>query len=79
MIALGGLDLLISRLEAGDARESRHCIALLTTCIQDDGSCRHYLADNLKKEPLVQLLVGNQKKASSASLNLMSELVCLNR
>lgn len=79
MIALGGLDLLISRLEAGDARESRHCIALLTTCIRADGSCRHYLADNLKKEPIVQLLVGNQKKASATSLNLMSELVCLNR
>ncbi|CAO2037301.1 unnamed protein product [Urochloa humidicola] len=79
MIALGGLDLLISRLEAGDARESRHCIALLTTCIQADGSCRQYLADNLKKEPIVQLLVGNQKKASAAALNLTSELVCLNR
>ncbi|KAK8461633.1 hypothetical protein SEVIR_1G072900v4 [Setaria viridis] len=79
MIALGGLDLLISRLEAGDARESRHCIALLTTCIQADGSCRHYLADNLKKEPIVQLLVGNQKKASAAALNFISELVCLNR
>ncbi|RLN08663.1 hypothetical protein C2845_PM11G15430 [Panicum miliaceum] len=79
MIALGGLDLLISRLEAGDARESRHCIALLTTCIRADGSCRHYLADNLKKELIVQLLVGNQKKASAAALNLMSDLVCLNR
>ncbi|PUZ74248.1 hypothetical protein GQ55_1G049100 [Panicum hallii var. hallii] len=79
MIALGGLDLLISRLEAGDARESRHCIALLTTCIQADGSCRHYLADNLNKEPIVQLLVGNQKKASAAALILLSELVCLNR
>ncbi|KAG2656262.1 hypothetical protein PVAP13_1KG070900 [Panicum virgatum] len=79
MIALGGLNLLISRLEAGDARESRHCIALLTTCIRADGNCRHYLADNLKKEPIVQLLVGNQKKASAAALNLMSELICLNR
>ncbi|KAJ1278049.1 hypothetical protein BS78_04G050300 [Paspalum vaginatum] len=79
MIALGGLDLLISRLEADDARESRHCITLLTTCIQADGSCRNYLADNLKKEPIVQLLVGNQKKASAAALNLMSELLCLNR
>lgn len=79
MIALGGLDLLIGRLGAGDARESRHCIALLTTCVQADGSCRHYLADSLKKEPLVQLLAGNQRKASAASLNLMSELVCLNR
>lgn len=79
MIALGGLDLLMSRLEVGDARESRICISLLTSCVQADGSCRYYLADNLKKEPLVQLLVGNQKKASAAALNLMSELTCLNR
>ncbi|KAF7078374.1 hypothetical protein CFC21_082822 [Triticum aestivum] len=79
MIALGGLDLLMSRLEVGDARESRICISLLTSCVQADGSCRFYLSDHLKKEPLVQLLVGNQKKASAAALNLMSELTCLNR
>ncbi|KAL6888729.1 hypothetical protein ACP4OV_009755 [Aristida adscensionis] len=79
MIALGGLDLLMSRLEVGDARESKNCISLLTSCVQADGSCRHYLVDNLKKEPIVRLLVGNQKKASAAALNLMSELVCLNR
>uniref|UniRef100_A0ACD5YNU0 Uncharacterized protein n=1 Tax=Avena sativa TaxID=4498 RepID=A0ACD5YNU0_AVESA len=78
MIALGGLDLLMSRLEVGDARKSKICISLLTTCIQADGSCRHYLADNLKKEPVVQLLVRNQKP-SAAALNLMSELTCLNR
>uniref|UniRef100_M8AYX3 E3 ubiquitin-protein ligase LIN n=1 Tax=Aegilops tauschii TaxID=37682 RepID=M8AYX3_AEGTA len=79
MIALGGLDLLMSRLEVGDARESRICISLLTSCVQADGSCRYYLSDHLKKEPLVQLLVGNEKKASAAALNLMSELTCLNR
>ncbi|GJM90303.1 hypothetical protein PR202_ga06570 [Eleusine coracana subsp. coracana] len=79
MIALGGLDLLMSRLDVGDARESKTCISLLTSCIQADGSCRHYLADNLKKEPIVRLLVGNQKKASAAALNMISELVCLNR
>uniref|UniRef100_A0A0D9VCM9 Uncharacterized protein n=1 Tax=Leersia perrieri TaxID=77586 RepID=A0A0D9VCM9_9ORYZ len=79
MIALGGLDLLMNRIDGSDSRESKKCISLLTSCIQADGSCRHYLVDNLKKEPLVQLLVGNQKKASAAALNLMSELVCLNR
>ncbi|XP_062218293.1 putative E3 ubiquitin-protein ligase LIN-1 [Phragmites australis] len=79
MIALGGLDLLISRLEVSDARESKNCISLLTSCIQADGSCRHYLADRLKKEPIVRLLAGNHKKASAAALNMMSELVCLNR
>ncbi|KAK3152228.1 hypothetical protein QOZ80_2BG0156120 [Eleusine coracana subsp. coracana] len=79
MIALGGLDLLMSRLGVGDARESKTCISLLTSCIQADGSCRHYLADNLKKEPIVRLLVGNQKKASAVALNMISELVCLNR
>ncbi|KAL6629905.1 hypothetical protein ACP70R_029670 [Stipagrostis hirtigluma subsp. patula] len=79
MIALGGLDLLMSRLEVGDGRESKNCISLLSSCIQADGSCRHYIADNLKKEPIVRLLVGNQKKATSAALNFISELVCLNR
>ncbi|KAG8069870.1 hypothetical protein GUJ93_ZPchr0006g43068 [Zizania palustris] len=79
MIALGGLDLLMNRINGGDSRESKKCIALLMSCIQADGSCRHYLVDNLNKEPIVQLLVGNQKKASAAALNLMSELVCLNR
>uniref|UniRef100_A0ACD5Z1H4 Uncharacterized protein n=1 Tax=Avena sativa TaxID=4498 RepID=A0ACD5Z1H4_AVESA len=78
MIALGGLDLLMSILEFGDARESKICISLLTTCIQADGSCRYYLADNLKKEAVVQLLVRNQKP-SAAALNLLSELTCLNR
>ena len=78
MIALGGLDLLMSRLEIGDTRESKICISLLNTCIQADGSCRYYLSDNLKKEPVVQLLVRNQK-ASAAALNLMSELTCLTR
>jgi hypothetical protein len=78
LIALGGLDLLMNRLEVGDTRESKICISLLTSCIQADGSCRNYLADNMKKERVVQLLVQNQK-ASAAALNLMSELTCLNR
>ncbi|KAL5207062.1 hypothetical protein ABZP36_031497 [Zizania latifolia] len=79
MIALGGLDLLMNRIDGGYPSESKKCISLLTSCIQADGSCRHYLVDNLKKEPIVQLLVGNHQKASAAALNLMSELVCLNR
>ncbi|KAF0919424.1 hypothetical protein E2562_029456 [Oryza meyeriana var. granulata] len=79
MISLGGLDLLMNRIDGADSHESKKCISLLISCIQADGSCRHYLVDNLKKEPIVQLLVGNQKKASAAALNLLSELVCLNR
>jgi hypothetical protein len=53
MIALGGLDLLISWLDVGNARENKICIALFTSCIQTDGSFRHYIADNLKKGPTV--------------------------
>ncbi|XP_006648350.3 putative E3 ubiquitin-protein ligase LIN-1 [Oryza brachyantha] len=79
MIALGGLDLLMNRIDGSDSRESKKCISLLISCIQADGSCRHYLVEKLKKEPIVQLLVGNQKKTSAAALNLLSELVCLNR
>ncbi|XP_073004624.1 putative E3 ubiquitin-protein ligase LIN-1 [Typha latifolia] len=79
MVSLGGLDILIRRLEMGDARERKSSVSLLTTCIQADGSCRHFLATNIKKEAVVQLLLGNQLKSSGAALTLLSELVCLNR
>ncbi|CAD5183030.1 unnamed protein product [Musa acuminata subsp. malaccensis] len=78
LVALGGLDLLIRRLEAGDAQESRNCASLLARCIRADGSCRQYLAMNIKKTPIVQLL-GNQQKSHGSAISLLSELLCLNR
>jgi hypothetical protein len=75
MIALGGLALLISQLDVGHARENKICVTLLTSCIQANESCRHYIADNLKKGLIVQLLMGNHKKASVMALNMLSELV----
>lgn len=78
-VALGGLDLLMKRFEMGNARERRSCGSLLAACIRAEGRCRHYLADNIKKESIVQLLMGNQLKSSGSALTLLSELVCLNR
>ncbi|RWW80118.1 hypothetical protein BHE74_00011553 [Ensete ventricosum] len=78
LVALGGLDLLIRRLEAGDAQECRNCASLLARCIRADGSCREYLAMNIKKTPIIQLL-GNQQKSHGSAISLLSELLCLSR
>lgn len=79
MVALGGLDLLIRRLEMGDAHEKTTCASLLVTCIRADGSCRHYLAANVKKESIIQMLLGNQLRSNGIALSFLCELVCLNR
>nr|XP_010927102.3 putative E3 ubiquitin-protein ligase LIN [Elaeis guineensis] len=79
MVALGGLDLLIKRLEMGDAHDRKRCASLLVPCIQADGRCRDYLAGNIKKASIIQLLLGNQLKSKGSALFLLSELVCLNR
>ncbi|WOL03373.1 hypothetical protein Cni_G12093 [Canna indica] len=79
LVALGGLDLLMKRLEMGDAHESKNCASLLSRCIRADGSCREYVATNIKKAPIVHLLLGNQLKSTGTAITLLNELVCLNR
>ncbi|XP_020269622.1 putative E3 ubiquitin-protein ligase LIN-1 isoform X2 [Asparagus officinalis] len=79
IVALGGLSLLIKRLELGNEREKEICVSLLDTCIQADGSCRDYMVANIQKASLVQLFSGNQLKSDGSAISLLSELVCLNR
>lgn len=78
VVSLGGLRLLIRRLELGDSLEKKTAASLLYSCIQADGSCRHYLANNIKTAPILELLMGDQK-SSGFALSLLTELVCLNR
>ncbi|XP_042390991.1 putative E3 ubiquitin-protein ligase LIN-1 isoform X1 [Zingiber officinale] len=78
LVALGGLDLLMRRLEIGDSHET-HCASILARCVRADGSCREYLAENINKASIVQLLLCNQMKSNSSAITLLSEMVCLNR
>ncbi|XP_058072004.1 putative E3 ubiquitin-protein ligase LIN [Magnolia sinica] len=79
VVSLGGLKLLIRRLELGDSFERKVTVSLLMACIQADGSCRHYLASNIKKSSILELLLGSQRKSSAYTLSLLIELICLNR
>ncbi|XP_042477501.1 putative E3 ubiquitin-protein ligase LIN-1 [Macadamia integrifolia] len=82
VVSLGGLSLLIQRLEKGDTLSRMNAASIISCCIQADRSCRHYLADNLKKSCIIELLVlGNRSRSGNSEcvLSLLIELVCLHR
>ncbi|KAJ4981082.1 hypothetical protein NE237_031919 [Protea cynaroides] len=82
VVSLGGLSLLILKLEKGDTLGRMNAACIISSCIQADGSCRHYLAENINKSSILELLVlGNQSRSSDRDsvLSLLIELICLRR
>ncbi|KAF8412731.1 hypothetical protein HHK36_000700 [Tetracentron sinense] len=80
VVSLGGLSLLIRRIEIGEIHDRTSAASIISSCIRADGSCRHYLANNLNKASIIELLVlENKRKSSGSALTLLIELVCLNR
>ncbi|KAK9267132.1 hypothetical protein L1049_009551 [Liquidambar formosana] len=80
VVSLGGLSLLVRRLEKGDTHERNNAASIIYRCIRADGSCRNYIASNLNKSSVLELLVlGNQKKSNGSALSLLTELLCINR
>ncbi|KAL0398155.1 UNVERIFIED_CONTAM: hypothetical protein Sradi_2158800 [Sesamum radiatum] len=76
IILVGGLSLLVRRMGEGNSCEKSRAASVLHYCIQADGSCRHYLAKNLKKETVVSLLV-LERQSNSHALALLTELLRL--
>ncbi|KAG8385135.1 hypothetical protein BUALT_Bualt03G0010300 [Buddleja alternifolia] len=80
MISLGGLNLLVRRMDLGNTFEKSKAVSVLYICIQADGSCRHYLAKNLKKDAIISLLIpGKETNSQRHALALLIELLCLSR
>ena len=79
VVSQGGLRLLMSRMEAGEARERKISAALITTCVRADGSCREFLAATLSKASILELLLGNQLKSKGSGISLLVELMKLKR
>ncbi|XP_031744416.1 putative E3 ubiquitin-protein ligase LIN-2 isoform X3 [Cucumis sativus] len=80
LIALGGLSLLLRRLERGEIEERKNSVSIISCCIQADGSCRNYLAENLNKASLLELVVHESNKNSDrGGLALLVDLLCLSR
>lgn len=80
VISLGGLNLLAQQIERGDTHERTNAALIMSCCIRADGSCRNFLAENLNKASLLELIVlENCKNSNSYAFSLLTELLCLNR
>ncbi|KAK2979264.1 hypothetical protein RJ640_009674 [Escallonia rubra] len=80
VVSLGGLSLLVKRIEIGDICEKSKAAAVINSCIQADGRCRHYLANNLNRNSVLELLVlGKEKEYHGHAFSLLTELFCLHR
>ncbi|XP_030471411.2 putative E3 ubiquitin-protein ligase LIN isoform X2 [Syzygium oleosum] len=79
MVSLGGLNLLIKRIDIGEFQERINAAVLTSCCIQANGTCRNYVAENINKASLLELIVLEYQKKSTRALNLLIEFLCLSR
>ncbi|KAK1439394.1 hypothetical protein QVD17_05212 [Tagetes erecta] len=80
VISLGGLSLLLRRMTFGDIVEKFKSVSIVYWCILSDGRCRHYLADNMNPEFLLELLVhAKELDCSEITISVLFELICLHR
>ncbi|KAM1107773.1 hypothetical protein EV1_004460 [Malus domestica] len=77
VVSLGGLSLLVTKIERGETRERNNVASVIARCVRADGSCRNYLADFLNKASLLELIVlGN---GTGSAFALLIEILCLSR
>lgn len=80
VVSLGGLTLLLRRIEAGEIHEKNKAASILLCCIRAEGSCRSFLADNLNKDCLLEFIVLDTNKNSTGyAFSLLVELLSLHR
>ncbi|KAG2688106.1 hypothetical protein I3760_09G078600 [Carya illinoinensis] len=80
VVSLGGMNLLARGIETGDTHDRSNAALLMTCCIRADGSCRNYIAENLNKPSLLELIVlESSKNSNSCAFALLTELLCLRR
>ncbi|KAG4956432.1 putative E3 ubiquitin-protein ligase LIN-1 [Glycine max] len=79
VLSLGGLTLLMRRIE-GEAHERNNAAMIISCCIRAEGTCRSFLADNINKTSLLELIVIESKQNSSGyALSVLAELLYLDR
>ncbi|CAL1396724.1 unnamed protein product [Linum trigynum] len=82
VVSLGGLSLLVRRFDIGGVKEREGIAMLMYSCVKAVGSCRDYLAENLSKRFLLQLIaLGVRKEQGNRgfAFRLLTELLCLSR
>ncbi|XP_061356012.1 putative E3 ubiquitin-protein ligase LIN [Gastrolobium bilobum] len=80
VVSLGGLTLLMRRIEEGEEHERNNAVLIIYCCICAEGSCRSFLSDNINKTSLLELIVlGNSKNSSGYAFSVLAELLFLDR
>nr|GLL29049.1 putative E3 ubiquitin-protein ligase LIN [Ipomoea trifida] len=80
LITLGGLGLLVKRMETEDVCEKNKAVSIMYRCIRADGSCRHYLARSLNKDSFLPLLLAREEQRYQGdAFALLTELLCLHK
>ncbi|XP_054814220.1 putative E3 ubiquitin-protein ligase LIN isoform X1 [Prosopis cineraria] len=80
VVSLGGLTLLIRRIEKGEIHERNKAALIISCCIRAEGSCRNFLADNIDKACLLELIVLDYSaNFSGSTFSVLVELLCLDR
>ncbi|XP_076960799.1 uncharacterized protein LOC143637244 [Bidens hawaiensis] len=80
VISLGGLSLLLRRMTSGDIVEKMKGVSVIYRCVLSDGRCRHYLADNLNLELVLEVMVhAKELDCIETTIYLLIELICLHR
>ncbi|PNX95356.1 E3 ubiquitin-protein ligase LIN-like protein, partial [Trifolium pratense] len=80
VLSLGGLTLLMKRIEDGEMNERENSALIISCCVRAEGSCRSYLAENINKSSLLELIVlGWKQNSSGNALFVISELLSLDR
>ncbi|KAI7750354.1 hypothetical protein M8C21_015542, partial [Ambrosia artemisiifolia] len=73
------IECIISSLESEWTEERITAVRLLLKCIQEDGKCRNVIADKAELAPVLEILVGANDGDRFEIVQLLSELVKLNR
>ncbi|KAF5930143.1 hypothetical protein HYC85_031016 [Camellia sinensis] len=79
LMSLGGLQFLVRRFDSGNLTEKTTVAALFSSCIEADNGCRNYIARNIKKPCLLELIHSKQVKSRENAVLLLTELICLDR
>ncbi|XP_076889397.1 putative E3 ubiquitin-protein ligase LIN-2 [Bidens hawaiensis] len=80
VISLGGLSLLLRRMASGDILEKMKGVSVIYRCVLSDGRCRHYLANNLNPELVLEVMVhAKELDCIETTIYLLIELICLHR
>ncbi|XP_057797907.1 putative E3 ubiquitin-protein ligase LIN-1 [Salvia miltiorrhiza] len=79
VISLGGLQLLSIRFDTSNAEEKMFILALLCSCIDADADCRNWIARNINKSNLLEVLQSEELESRKNAVLLLAKLVCFNR